>query len=124
MLPFVAWMSGNSCALCHHVLIVQLTHFLFNCFQAVTPENLQASFQGHLQCLEDFTSTVCSHDDAIIIVNDKVFAGVMMIVAPVRTGPPVGVAIGSLPVTPNTNGEIGVLCVESVLAGIAQHNKT
>ena len=42
----------------------------------------------------------------------------------VRTGPPVGVGIGSLPVTPNTNGEIGVLCVESVLAGIAQHNKT
>ena len=34
----------------------------------------------------------------------------------VRTGPPVGVGIGSLPVTPNTNGEIGVLCVESDLA--------
>ena len=45
-------------------------------------------------------------------------------VVTVRTGPPVGVGIGSLPVTPNTNGEIGVLCVESDLAGVAQHNKT
>ena len=43
---------------------------------------------------------------------------------PVRTGPPVGVGIGSLPVTPNRNGEIGVLCVESDLAGVGQHNKT
>ena len=42
----------------------------------------------------------------------------------VRTGLPVGVGIGSLTVTPNTNGEIGVLCVESDLAGVAQHNKT
>ena len=42
----------------------------------------------------------------------------------VRTGPPVGVGIGSLPVTPNRNGEIGVLCVESDLAGVGQHNKT
>ena len=43
---------------------------------------------------------------------------------PVVTGPPVGVGIGSLPVTPKTNGEIGVLCVESDLAGVDQHNKT
>ena len=42
----------------------------------------------------------------------------------VRTGPPMGVGIGSLPVTPNRNGEIGVLCVESDLAGVGQHNKT
>ena len=42
----------------------------------------------------------------------------------VRTGLPVGVGISSLPVTPNRNGEIGVLCVESDLAGVAQHNKT
>ena len=42
----------------------------------------------------------------------------------VRTGPPVGVGIGSLPMTPNENGEIGVLCVESVLAGTGRHNKT
>ena len=42
----------------------------------------------------------------------------------VRTGPPVGVGIGSLPVTPNANGEIGVLCVESDLAGVGRHNKT
>ena len=42
----------------------------------------------------------------------------------VRTGLPVGVGIGSLPVTPNQNGEIGVLCVESDLAGVPQHNKT
>ena len=42
----------------------------------------------------------------------------------VRTGPPVGVGIGSLPMTPNKNGEIGVLCVESVLAGTGRHNKT
>ena len=42
----------------------------------------------------------------------------------VRTGPPMGVGIGSLPVTPNTNGEIGVLCVESDLAGVGRHNKT
>ena len=42
----------------------------------------------------------------------------------VRTGLPVGVGIGSLPVTPNRNGEIGVLCVESDLAGVAEHNKT
>ena len=34
----------------------------------------------------------------------------------VRTGPPVGVGVGSLPVTPNSNGEIGVLCVEYDLA--------
>ena len=44
--------------------------------------------------------------------------------AAVRTGPPVGVGIGSLPMTPNKNGEIGVLCVEAVLAGTGQHNKT
>ena len=42
----------------------------------------------------------------------------------VRSGPPVGVGIGSLPMTPNKNGEIGVLCVESVLAGTGRHNKT
>ena len=42
----------------------------------------------------------------------------------VRTGPPVGVGIGSLPMTPNKNGEIGVLCVESDLAGTGRHNKT
>ena len=41
----------------------------------------------------------------------------------VRTGLPMGVGIGSLPVTPNRNGEIGVLCVESGLAGVPQHNK-
>ena len=35
-----------------------------------------------------------------------------------------GVGIGDLPVTPKTNGEIGVLCVESGLAGVGQHNKT
>ena len=42
----------------------------------------------------------------------------------VRAGPPVGVGIGNLSVTPNRNGEIGVLCVESDLAGVGQHNKT
>ena len=42
----------------------------------------------------------------------------------VGTGPPVGVGIGSLPVTPKINGEIGVMCVESDLAGVDQHNKT
>ena len=42
----------------------------------------------------------------------------------VGTGPPMGVGISSLPVTPKTNGEIGVLCVESDLAGVDQHNKT
>ena len=42
----------------------------------------------------------------------------------VGTGPPVGVGIDSLPVTPKINGEIGAMCVESCLAGVAQHNKT
>ena len=42
----------------------------------------------------------------------------------VRTGPTVGVGIGSLPMTPTKNGEIGVLCVESDLAGTGRHNKT
>ena len=42
----------------------------------------------------------------------------------VSMGPPVGVGIGSLPMTPNKNGEIGVLCVESDLAGTGRHNKT
>ena len=42
----------------------------------------------------------------------------------VRTGPPVGVGIGSLPMTPNKNGVIGVLCVESDLVGVGRHNKT
>ena len=42
----------------------------------------------------------------------------------VGMGPPVGVGIGSLPVTPKINGEIGAMCVESGLAGVAQHNKT
>ena len=42
----------------------------------------------------------------------------------VGTGPPVGVGIGSLPVTPKINGEIGAMCVESGLAGVAQQNKT
>ena len=42
----------------------------------------------------------------------------------VGTGPPVGVGIGSLPVTPKINGEIGAMCVESGLVGVAQHNKT
>ena len=45
------------------------------------------------------------------------------VVPSVRTGLPVGVGIGSLPETPNRNGEIGVLCVESGLAGVPQHNK-
>ena len=34
-----------------------------------------------------------------------------------------GVGIGSLPVTPNRNGEIGVLCVESDLAGVGDTTK-
>ena len=42
----------------------------------------------------------------------------------VGTGPPVGVGIGSLPVTPEINGEIDAMCVESDLAGVEQHNKT
>ena len=42
----------------------------------------------------------------------------------VGTGPPVGVGIGKLPVTPKIDGEIGAMCVESGLAGVAQHNKT
>ena len=47
-----------------------------------------------------------------------------LVVVSVRTGLPVGVGIGSLPVTPNRSGEISVLCVESDLAGLPQHNKT
>ena len=39
-------------------------------------------------------------------------------------GPPMGVGIGSLLVTPKINREIGSICVESGLAGVAQHNKT
>ena len=42
----------------------------------------------------------------------------------VGTGPPMGVGISSLPVTPKKNGEIGAMCVESDLAGVDQHNKT
>ena len=42
----------------------------------------------------------------------------------VGTGPPVGVGIGSLLVTPEINGEIGAMCAESDLAGVEQHNKT
>ena len=42
----------------------------------------------------------------------------------VRAGPPVGVGIGSLPMTPNKNEVIGVLCVESDLVGVGRHNKT
>ena len=42
----------------------------------------------------------------------------------VGTGPPVGVGIDKLPVTPKIDGEIGAMCVESGLAGVAQHNKT
>ena len=41
----------------------------------------------------------------------------------VGTGPPVGVGIGSLPVTPKINGEIGAMSAESDLAGIGTHNK-
>ena len=37
------------------------------------------------------------------------------------TGPPMGVGIGSLPVTPEINGEIGAMSVESDLAGIEKH---
>ena len=55
--------------------------------------------------------------------NDKV-AETKLIAVAVGTGPPVGVGIGSLPVTPKINGEIGAMCVESGLAGVAQHNKT
>ena len=39
----------------------------------------------------------------------------------VGTGPPVGVGIGSLPVTPEINGEIGAMSAESDLAGIEKH---
>ena len=39
-------------------------------------------------------------------------------------GPPMGVGIGSLLVTPEINGVIGAMCVESDLAGVEQHNKT
>ena len=41
----------------------------------------------------------------------------------VGTGPPVGVGISSLPVTPKINGEIGAMSAESDLAGIGTHNK-
>ena len=50
--------------------------------------------------------------------------GGLKALVPVGTGPPVGVGIGSLPVTPKINGEIGAMCVESDLAGVDQHNKT
>ena len=56
---------------------------------------------------------------SIIAADDPVTCA-----AYVRTGPPVGEGIGSLPVTPKINGEIGAMCVESGLAGVAQHNKT
>ena len=38
-------------------------------------------------------------------------------------GPPVGVGIGSLPKTPEINGEIGAMSAESDLAGIETHKK-
>ena len=41
----------------------------------------------------------------------------------VGTGPPVGVGISSLLVTPEINGEIGAMSAESDLAGIEKHNK-
>ena len=41
----------------------------------------------------------------------------------VGMGPPVRVGIGSLPVTPEINGEIGAVSAESDLAGIGTHNK-
>ena len=43
--------------------------------------------------------------------------------SPVGMGPPVGVCISSLPVTPEINGEIGAMSAESVLAGIDKHSK-
>ena len=42
----------------------------------------------------------------------------------VGMGPPVGVGIGSLPVTPKINAEIDAMCAESDLVGVEQHNKT
>ena len=41
----------------------------------------------------------------------------------VGMGLPVGVGIGSLPVTPKINGEIGAMSAESDLVGIGTHNK-
>ena len=38
-------------------------------------------------------------------------------------GPPVGVGISSLLVTPKINGEIGAMNAESVLVGIDKHSK-
>ena len=59
-----------------------------------------------------------------LFARNENIAHVMPRATTVRMGLPVGVGIGSLPVTPNRNGEIGVLCVESDLAGVHQHNKT
>ena len=42
----------------------------------------------------------------------------------VGTGPPVGVGIGSLLVTPEINGEIGAMSAESDLVGIENTNTT
>ena len=41
----------------------------------------------------------------------------------VGMGPPVGVGISSLLVTPKINGEIGAMNAESVLVGIDKHSK-
>ena len=44
-----------------------------------------------------------------------------LVYSPVGMGPPVGVGIGSLLVTPEINGEIGAMSVESDLVGIEKH---
>ena len=41
----------------------------------------------------------------------------------VGTGSPMGVGISSLLVTPEINGEIGAMSVDSIPAGIEKHNK-
>ena len=66
----------------------------------------------------EYSSLNYSLCDCFLLNQDKQEEG------DVRMGLPVGVGIGSLPVTPNRNGEIGVWCVESDLAGVPQHNKT
>ena len=80
MLPFVALALNTFVHWCHHAAMIQLTHLFLNCFQAIIPKGSQASFQGHLWCLQDLTRTFCSHNDAAFTVNDKVFSHVAMVV--------------------------------------------
>ena len=61
MPPCVVHVLSSSCALDHHLPIMQLFHFFLDRFHAVSPKGKQTCFQGHLWCFKDLTCPFHCH---------------------------------------------------------------